>query len=64
MRRYQISSSDSTNSIYYLTMYWTRYQSRRTALHCAASSGHTEVARLLLDRGADVNSEDKVSDMI
>ena len=44
-------------------MYWTRHQGGWTALHCAARGGHTELARLLLDRGADVNSKDKVSDM-
>lgn len=31
------------------------------ALHCAASEGHVSVARLLLDRGSDVNIMDKVS---
>ena len=45
-------------------MYSTRYQDGFTALHHAADDGHTEVARLLLDRGADVNSKNKVSDMI
>ena len=44
-------------------MYSTRYQDGCTALHHAASSGHTEVARLLLERGADINSQNKVSDM-
>ena len=44
-------------------MYWTRHQDGWTALHCAARGGHTELARLLLDRGADVNSQDKVGDM-
>jgi ankyrin repeat protein len=30
----------------------------RTPLHLAVGSGRTEVARLLLDRGADVNARD------
>ena len=28
-----------------------------TALHCAASEGHLETSRLLLERGADINSQ-------
>ena len=45
-------------------MYWIRHQDGSRALHYAANSGHTEVARLLLDRGADVNSKDEVSNVI
>ena len=45
-------------------MYWIRHQDGSRALHYAANSGHTEVSRLLLDRGADVNASNKVSDMI
>ena len=64
MRWYEISSSDSTNDIYCLKMYSTRYQDGCTALHHAATKGHIEVMRLLLERGADINSQNKVSDMI
>ena len=35
-----------------------------TALMLAAWNCHTEVTKLLLDRGADVNSKSRVSDMI
>ena len=42
-------------------MYWIRHQGGWTALHYAARGGHIEVARLLLDRGADVNSKNEVS---
>ena len=45
-------------------MYWIRHQSGSTALHQAATNGHIEVTRLLLDRGADVNSKNEVSDII
>jgi len=38
-------------------------QSERTALHLAASDGHLEVCRLLLDRKANVNVKDNVSIM-
>ena len=45
-------------------MYSIRHQVGWTTLHYAARGGHTELARLLLDRGADVNSKDEVSDVI
>ena len=32
-----------------------------TALHWAASRGHTAVVTVLLDRGADITATDKVS---
>ena len=50
--------------ISYLIMYWTRYQTGYTALLVAANRGHTDITKLLIDGGADVNSKDKVSDMI
>ena len=46
-------------------MYWTRYQTGFTALQRAAVGGHTDITKLLIDAGADVNSKDNtVSDMI
>ena len=45
-------------------MYLLLLQYGWTALFYAAVKGHIEVIRLLLDREADVNSKDKVSDMI
>ena len=48
----------------HLIMSFISYQDGRTALHIAAKNGNIEVARLLLDKGADVNSRDNVSDII
>ena len=48
----------------HLIMSFILYQDGYTALHNAAMSGNIDVARLLLDRGADVNIRDKVSGMI
>ena len=46
-------------------MSFTLYQYGLTALHWAAAGGHIDVTRLLLDKGADVNIENRlVSDMI
>ena len=46
-------------------MYWIRYQRGLTALNAAANFGHTDITKLLLDGGADVNSkDDKVSDIM
>ena len=46
-------------------MYWIRYQRGLTALNAAANLGHTDIAKLLIDGGADVNSRDNtVSDII
>ena len=64
MRFYEISSFDSTDDIHCLIICWIRYQDGFTALHYAAMNGHIEVARLLLDGRADVNSKDEVSDMM
>ena len=45
-------------------MYLVRYQDGATALLVAANLGHTDITKLLLDGGADVNSKDKVSDIM
>ena len=37
-------------------------QQGRKALHCAASMGHAEIAHLLLEKGADVNSYAEVKE--
>ena len=47
-----------------LMMSFILCQTGWTALHWAAIGGDTDVTRLLLDKGADVNSINKVSDMI
>ena len=39
-------------------------QDGSTALHYAASRGHTAVVTVLLDRGADITATDKVSDIV
>ena len=36
-------------------------QSQRTALHYASEGGHHDTVRVLLERGADPNTRDKVS---
>ena len=45
-------------------MYWIRYQDGYTALQRAALEGHTDIMKLLIDGGADVNLETEVSNMI
>ena len=35
-----------------------------TPLHGAAKKGHTEIASLLIGRGADINSKDNVSILV
>ncbi len=35
-----------------------------SALHWASSDGHIEVVRLLLNRGADIQAQDKVSERV
>ena len=53
------------DDISYLIMYWTRYQTGYTALLVAANHGHTDITKLLIDKGADVNPRDSiVSDII
>ena len=37
-----------------------REEDQRTALHCAAASGHASVVNLLLELDADVDAEDEV----
>ena len=37
-------------------------QDQETPLHLASQRGHTEVAALLVQGGADVNAREKVSD--
>ena len=36
-------------------------QSQRNALHYASEGGHHDTVRVLLERGADPNTRDKVS---
>ena len=36
-------------------------QDHQTPLHWAAMRGHTDVVKLLIEKGADVNAKDKVS---
>ena len=45
-------------------MYSIRYQRGFTVLYLAANDGNTDVAKMLIDGGADVNLRDKVSNMI
>ena len=46
-------------------MYWIRYQDGNTALHGATRCGNSDITKLLIDGGADVNSKENiVSDMI
>ena len=40
------------------------YQNGFPALYLAASMGHVDMVRLLLDKGADVNGMSYVSDLI
>ena len=60
----KIFSSGSTYNIYYLITHSIRYQDGWTALHYAARHGHAKVTTLLLDREADINPTNIVSDVI
>ena len=53
------------DDIYNLMMYWVRYQNGYTALQRSTLGGYTDITKLLIDGGADVNSIDNiVSDII
>ena len=47
-------------SLYVCILYYLS-QSKRTALHYASGGGHHDTVRVLLERGADPNTHDKVS---
>ena len=64
MRLDRISSSLACDNIHFLIMSYILYQYSFTAFHWAAEYGRTEVMRLFLDNGADINIRNKVSDMI
>ena len=36
-------------------------QDHNTPLHRAAAGGHTDIVKILIEKGADVNAKDKVS---
>ena len=36
-------------------------QDHQTPLHWAASEGHTDIVKIMIEKGADVNAKDKVS---
>ncbi len=40
---------------------WIVLQDGETALHSASSNGHIELAKLLIDRGADIHAKNNVS---
>ena len=59
------------NLYYIISMHWDRWvylsyicyilKKKKTALHCAAVSGHASVVKGLIRAGADVNAVDDVS---
>ena len=62
--RWDFSKPKYRDDIYYFMMYWIRYQNGFTALQRAATGGHYDITKLLIDGGAEVNSKNKVSNMI
>ena len=44
----------------FIDVHWYSSQDQRTALHYASESGHHDTVRVLLERGADSNTRDKV----
>ena len=43
-----------------LVLYYSS-QNQKTALHYASEGGHHDTVRVLLEKGADLNTHDKVS---
>ena len=43
------------------TLHFFLIQDQYTALHVASSCGHSDVARVLIEKGATIDYEDKVS---
>ena len=46
---------------WYIHVLYYSSQDQRTALHYASEGGHHDTVRVLLERGADPNTHDKVS---
>ena len=51
----------STCSLMFIVTLLYSSQDQRTALHYANEGGHHDTVRVLLERGADPNTRDKVS---
>ena len=64
MRLDRISSSLACDNIHFLIMSYILYQYSFTAFHWAAEYGQADVMSLFLDKGANINMRDKVSDII
>ena len=56
-----MSTSIDNDFLLKLTLFQIRSQHGMTALHKAAQNGHTEVVRVLLDKGAKINIKNDVS---